>query len=113
MGGACVTNADCVDSPAAKALANVRCTGWEAYCLSGLCHADCAISCTAVRTDVNPCPNPRFCTPSLGVCKIVPIRCQSPSDCPVYLPPLSDGGTASWSCDAGFCAYTGVDYGTR
>ena len=112
-GGTCATNADCADSSAAQALANVRCVGFEVYCVGGTCYADCASSCTAVRTDVNPCPSPRLCAPSLGVCKIVPLRCQSSADCPVYLPLLDDGGAAAWTCDGGFCAYPGTEYGTH
>ena len=82
-------------------------------CSGGTCYADCANSCIAVRTDVNPCPSPRFCAPALGVCKIIPIRCSSANDCPVYLPPLDDGGSAAWACDAGICSYPGTDYATH
>jgi hypothetical protein len=112
-GGVCAINADCVDSAAAEAIKNIRCSGLEIYCLQGECHADCADSCTAVRTDVNPCPSPRLCAPAMGVCKIVPIRCQGDGDCPVYRPPTTDGGTGAWTCDAGICAYPGFQYETH
>jgi hypothetical protein len=112
-GGACSLNADCADSAAAQAFQNVRCIGRETYCLEGECHADCADSCTAIRSDVNPCPAPRLCAPGLGICKIVPILCQSATDCPQYLPPTADGGTAAWSCEAGICAYPDFQLATR
>lgn len=112
-GGACTVNADCADSEAAQAIDNVRCTGFEIYCLDGECHGDCGMACTAVRTDINPCPPPSLCNPEFDVCKFVPLRCNSPSDCPVYLPPTLDGGTAAWSCDAGFCSYPDFQYATH
>jgi hypothetical protein len=112
-GGTCAVNADCADSAAAQAIQNTRCIGLEIYCLAGQCHGDCGDSCTAVRTDVDPCPAPRLCAPAKSVCAIVPIRCQGANDCPVYLPPTADGGTAAWVCDAGICAYPGFQYATQ
>ena len=112
-GGNCASNSDCTNSAAAQALAGARCTGWETYCLNGTCFADCAGSCLAIRSDINPCPPQRFCAPELGSCKIVPISCGEASDCPAYLPPLPDGGVAAWTCDAGICAYPGIDYATH
>lgn len=112
-GGTCTINADCADSAAAQAIQNVRCIGAELYCLQGQCHGDCADSCTAVRTDVNPCPAPRVCAPSMSVCKIIPIKCQTASNCPKYLPPTADGGIAAWVCEGGICAYPGFQYATQ
>ena len=111
-GGACVLNADCADSGAAEAMKNIRCVGFEIYCLKGECYGDCADTCTAIRTDIDPCPAPRLCAPATGVCRIAPIKCQSAGDCPKYLPPTVDGGTAAWTCEAGTCTYPGYNYTT-
>lgn len=112
-GGTCTVNSDCTDSPAAQALSGVRCLALETYCLDGTCYADCAGSCTVVRTDTNPCPPQRLCTRFPPVCKIVPIRCSQAADCPSYLPPVADGGVGAWSCEEGLCAYPGLVYATR
>lgn len=116
VGGPCGVNADCADSPAARALANVRCAGGEIYCLNGECHADCMDTCTVVRSDVNPCPSPRICTPKFGgatsFCAMTSVRCETAADCPAYLP-LVDGGSGAWSCDDGGCAYPGYEFPTK
>jgi len=116
VGGSCQVNADCANSPAAAALANVRCAGGEIYCWNAECYSDCMDTCTVVRTDVNPCPTPRICEPRFGgqqsFCAMTPAKCQTAADCPVYLPRV-DGGPSSWSCEAGVCAYPGYEFPTQ
>ena len=116
VGGACQVNADCANSPAAAALANVRCAGGELYCWNGECYSDCTQTCTVVRSDVNPCPAPRICEARFGgqesFCAMTPAKCQSASDCPANLPRV-DGGQAAWSCQDGGCTYPGYQFPTR
>jgi len=115
-GDECKANADCVDSPAAHQLDNVRCAARDIYCLRGTCHAGCLESCTVVRTDTDPCPAPRICVPKLGgkafYCSIAPVSCESAADCPPALPPTS-AETAEWECTKGLCEYPGFDYATH
>jgi hypothetical protein len=116
VGGACQVNADCANSPAATALANVRCAGGELYCWNGECYSECTQTCTVVRSDVNPCPAPRICEARFGgqesFCAMTPAKCRSASDCPAYLPRV-DGGQAAWSCQDGGCTYPGYQFPTR
>jgi hypothetical protein len=116
-GGECTVNADCVDSPAAQAIKDVRCAGRDIYCLDATCHAECTDTCEAIRTDVNPCAAPRLCVPFLGgatsFCSITPVKCSKVSDCPAYLPPTPNGDPGAWSCTDGVCAYPGFDYATH
>lgn len=116
MGGACQVNADCAKSPAAAALANVRCAGGEIYCFNAECYSDCAQTCTVVRSDFNPCPAPRICEARFGgqesFCAMTPAKCQTASDCPAYLPRV-DGGQATWACEDGGCTYPGYAFPTR
>jgi hypothetical protein len=115
-GGSCEVNADCTDSEAARRVKNVRCAGLELYCDDGLCTAACQRSCTVVRTDMNPCPATQICAPRFGgaasFCSMVPTRCESEADCPLYLPPV-DGGTSSWTCREGTCSYLGYSFPTQ
>jgi hypothetical protein len=118
----CSVNADCVRSQAAKDIENLRCGGGpDLYCLNGECHGECRTICEPVRTDVNPCPDLRLCALPVGAlsgdalshCTITPIECETTRECPLYLPPLSDGGTSEWSCEDGVCRYPELEYTTR
>jgi len=117
MGGECTVNADCVDSPAAQAIKDVRCAGRDIYCLDAVCHAECTDTCEAIRTDINPCTAPRLCVPFLGgstaFCSITPVKCTKVADCPAYLPPTASGDPAAWSCTDGICSYPGFEYATE
>lgn len=114
---ACSTNADCENSSAADDLKGVRCAGQELYCLNRKCRSGCMAPCSVVRTDVNPCPEPRLCTPkldgSVSFCTITPTTCESADDCSSFLPPTSSAETAQWSCEEGLCVYPGYEYPTR
>ena len=116
MGGSCQVNSDCTNSPAAAALANVRCAGGEIYCWNAECYSDCMDTCTVVRTDVNPCPTPRICEPRFGgqqsFCAMTVAKCQSAADCPAYLPHV-DAGQAVWSCVGGICTFPGYEFPTQ
>lgn len=117
VGGACTVNNDCTASPAAMESGKYGCIN-EVFCLDGVCHGDCTITCSMVRTDINPCPAPRICTalPGSGpttVCKITPIPCTTAATCPRYLPSFPDGGTGEWSCTDGICRYPGFSYSTE
>lgn len=115
-GGECSTNAECVNSPAAKALANVRCAGRDIFCLDSVCHAECTKTCVVARSDVNPCPAPRLCVPNLSgsvaFCSITPTSCATVADCSAYLPPTADGSERAWACTDGLCTYPGFEYAT-
>jgi len=109
---ACMRNADCANSEAARALENIRCAGIEIYCMAGLCKADCMQLCEEVREDVNPCDEPRLCAKSesgLSFCTILPIKCNDKSSCPGFLPGSSD----AWLCDEGACRYPGYEFSTH
>lgn len=115
-GNECTANADCLDSPAAHQLDNVRCTARDIYCLRGNCYAGCLNSCSVVRTDTDPCPAPKLCVPKLNgnafYCSITPVSCTTASDCPPAFPPTSDE-PAAWQCVDGTCQYPGFDYATH
>jgi hypothetical protein len=117
MGGSCALNSDCVNSPAALAVAAAKCLD-EVFCLSGICRGECTHSCVVVRSDIDPCPTPRLCVKipagaGLSLCKITPVPCTVPSDCPAVRPVLPDGGQAAWTCEDGVCRYPGFEYATR
>ena len=117
IGGSCLLNEECRDSPASRAEPDLRCIR-ENYCLGGICHSECTSVCTAVRADINPCPTPWLCTqlPASGgtsVCKIVPIVCETADTCPKYKPPMPDGGLSDWTCENGICRFPGFEYPTQ
>jgi len=110
IGGVCIVNADCLDSPAQRDFA-FTCAD-ETYCLEGLCHVACVSQCVMVRSDVNPCISPRICTQlpgsgGMAVCKITPVPCTTAATCPLYKPALADGGLGEWTCENGICQYPG------
>jgi hypothetical protein len=116
----CRSNAECESSPEAEAIKDVLCGIKEAYCLNDTCHAECRELCSTVRVDTNPCESPGLCAPvKLGpadhteLCTMRPIACTTVDDCPSYLPPLSSGGTAEWTCERGVCAYPEFEYATK
>jgi hypothetical protein len=114
----CSHNAGCADSAAALVRDNLKCLTPELYCREGHCVADCADICTVARTDVNPCekgicarsPNENI---DLNFCTMLPVACKAESDCPKYLPRTADGGSASWTCQDGVCAYPDFVYSTQ
>ena len=113
----CQLNADCVDSEAGRQAQILRCASTDLYCLNAHCSVECGKRCQVVVSDQNPCEAPRLCAPLAGsgvsFCTILPIKCASPADCPVYLPTTGDGGQSSWSCDNGICQYPGWTYATK
>ena len=118
-GDTCRVNADCVDSQAAKDVANVRCGPKDIYCLNAECHAECRQLCEVVRDDVNPCSEPRQCArhgdsdDAVSYCTIVPIPCATVDDCPAYRLVLTDGGPEEWTCEDGVCRYPEMEYPTH
>ena len=112
-GTECHVNSDCAPT------SPLRCGADELYCLDGQCHFGCAQECEAIRTDVNPCQEPRLCVPLLAgspspsYCSIMPIRCSSVSSCPIYRPETDAGPDAAWSCEDDLCVYPGFSYTTK
>lgn len=109
----CRVDADCVDSDEARDLG--RCAPQDAVCTAGACSVRCTRPCTVERADTNPCPDGLICNqsatrrPDQGwatYCTRGLVRCQTPADCPTYLP-----GDGAWSCDAGTCRFPGFTYG--
>ena len=111
----CERNADCAHSKDGKG--PLECSWPDVYCLDGTCHVECGKACEPGRSDVNPCEAPRLCTshvsPAQVACTLMPIACTSASNCPLYLPPTPDGGTAAWTCASGTCEYPGWAYATH
>jgi hypothetical protein len=110
----CARNSDCADSAVASQL---KCPFQQVYCLKEQCKGGCGELCTVLRPDLNPCLE-GICKPSpLGgdftYCTMLPIPCQTAADCPLYLPPLADGGQSSWTCEDQICRYPGFEYPTN
>jgi hypothetical protein len=108
---ACTTDQTCLDS-AELAERLGRCVA-EAYCLAGECDGRCVAACQVVDPTLNPCDDGLICNePSEAEpgatwnCTALPIRCESPSQCPVFRPQP----TGSWSCSDGFCRFPGFHY---
>lgn len=101
----CEVNADCGDSPAARDIRRKKC-GSEVYCSGGTCKGECLDWCQPIVTDTNPCEGGRLCAPQAGspdsICTMLPVKCSSIEDCPVYLPP-TESGPSAWSCNGGKC----------
>jgi hypothetical protein len=113
----CTEKADCVDSPAARAISQIRCM-IEVYCLDGMCHAECREACQTVRDDENSCAPPKLCAPlspfvDRSYCSALPIACTTSAACPKYRPKGQDGTQFEWTCEAGFCAYPGYTHAAR
>lgn len=117
VGGACILNADCANSPAAEEAKGLRCVGRELYCLDGTCHAGCAATCEVVRSDINPCPEPRLCAAAVGgslsLCVITPVSCMTAENCPTYRPVDATGNQGAWTCVDGLCVYPGFTFATQ
>ena len=115
-GNSCRANADCANSEAAHAIAQVKCEFKEVYCLNDTCHGQCRSICIPVRTDVNPCDGGAVCAAANqygnDFCTMLPVQCSSVADCPEYLPPM-DGGISAWSCDDGVCTNPAWTYATH
>ena len=115
-GTECKQNSNCTDSSVAQS--PMKCNGWEVYCLNGQCKAGCGETCVVIRADRDPCSK-GICRSTLsagdpyGYCTMLPISCQTADDCPKYLPPLPDGGQASWTCENQVCMYPGFDSPTH
>jgi hypothetical protein len=116
---ACNENADCAKSTAADKARDLKCLLPEVYCLQNKCAFGCGAVCTVARVDVNPCdqgicaPSPYQGSKDMSFCTMLPVKCDSTSDCPRYLPSVAGGQDGSWTCEGGVCTYPGFDYPTR
>ena len=110
----CARNSECADSGVARSTSELKCPTREVYCLQGQCKGGCGESCTVLRTNLNPCSE-GMCTSrlELSYCTMLPIPCETAGDCPLYLPPLADGGQSSWTCENQICRYPGFEYPTN